>query len=63
MSGLSPSTGGREVKKGPADMVTPRIAFAIAIAIVLMGGSAHAQATTDESAWSFSASALTYVVP
>ena len=34
-------------------MVTPRIAFAIAIAIILAGGNAHAQTTTDESAWSF----------
>ena len=63
MSGLSSNTGGREVKKGRADMVTPRRAFAIGIVIVLAGGDAHAQATTDESAWSFSASALTYVVP
>ena len=44
-------------------MVTTRIAFAIAIAIILAGGSAHAQTTTDERAWSFNASALTYVVP
>ena len=44
-------------------MVIPRIAFAIAMAIILAGGSAHAQTTTDERAWSFSASALTYVVP
>ena len=44
-------------------MVIPRIAFAIAMAIILAGGSAHAQATPDERAWSFSASALTYVVP
>ena len=44
-------------------MVTPRIAFAIAMAIILAGGSAHAQTTTDERAWSFNASALTYVVP
>jgi hypothetical protein len=44
-------------------MVTPRIAFAIAMAIIVAGGSAHAQTTTDERAWSFSASALAYVVP
>ena len=44
-------------------MVTPRIEFAIAMAIILAGGSAHAQTTTDQRAWSFSASALTYVVP
>jgi hypothetical protein len=44
-------------------MVTPRIVSAIAIGILLAGRSAHAQATTDESAWTFSAEALTYVVP
>ena len=44
-------------------MVSPRIAFAIAIAIILVGGNAHAQATTDERAWAFSASVYTYVVP